>query len=143
MKLCNGVRIKSLPRIKNIKGDLLHILKSSDEEYHGFGEAYFTTINYNEIKGWKEHKKMVLNLVVPVGEVCFYFYDHETSETINYIISPTNYERITVDPHVVVAFKGLMPGVNLILNVASEKHDPSESINYDIKCFPLDRGIII
>ena len=137
MILCNGVSIKKLQRIKNIKGDLLHIIKSSDDEYSGFGEAYFTMIKHNEIKGWKEHKEMVLNLVVPVGEVRFHFYDHKTENSVNYKISPTNYERITVQPNIVVAFEGLMPGVNLVLNVANIKHDPTEAVNYDITSFPL------
>lgn len=139
MLLCNGVSVTKLPRVKNVKGDILHVLKSSDDEYKGFGEAYFTTINHNDIKGWKEHKEMVLNLVVPVGGVRFYFFDRETKNSVSYQISEVNYERITVAPNVIMAFEGLMPGVNLILNVASIKHDPAEAINHDIGCFPLTK----
>ena len=57
-----GVRLHPLKHIVVPKGDILHALKSIDEDYIGFGEAYFSQIKYGQIKGWKKHNRMMLNL---------------------------------------------------------------------------------
>ena len=56
-------------------GSVMHGIRHSDVGYEKFGEVYFSTVNKESIKAWKLHKKMTLNLLVPVGEVLFGFYD--------------------------------------------------------------------
>ena len=126
-----------LKRISNEKGDLLHAMKGSDLGYVGFGEAYFTSILTGEIKGWKKHSQMTLNLIVPVGSVTFYVYDEEINVTKKILINDKNYCRLTVPPNLWVAFEGKGDALNLILNVASIEHDPSEAINKPLDTFPL------
>ncbi len=127
----NRVILTPLKRIFNPKGDIYHVMKSSDIGYRGFGEAYFTTINKNEIKGWKKHNRMTLNLVVIVGRVKFVIYDEITRKFSTVILSPTNYQRLTVNPQLYLAFKGLKEN-NIILNIANLQHDPYEVENLDI-----------
>ena len=71
----DGVILTPLKKIIHPKGNILHGLKKNDHGYAGFGEAYFSTIRHNEIKGWNYHKEMTLNLIVPIGEVTFVIYD--------------------------------------------------------------------
>ena len=71
----DGVILTPLKKILHPKGDIFHGMKKDDNGYVGFGEAYFSTINNGEIKGWNKHKRMTLNLVVPMGEVTFVIYD--------------------------------------------------------------------
>ena len=40
--IINGVSVTPLKRIFTPKGDVLHALKSSDSDFCGFGEAYFS-----------------------------------------------------------------------------------------------------
>ena len=120
--------------IPHPKGDILHILKRSDAVFNDFGEAYFSSITHNEIKGWKRHTKMILNIVVPVGEIRFVFYDdregsQSSSQFYSIIIGPKNYQRITVPPLIWMAFQGIGNSSNLLLNIASIEHDPGESEN--------------
>ena len=35
---------EDLKIIKNVKGDILHVLKSNEKSFDGFGEAYFSSI---------------------------------------------------------------------------------------------------
>jgi dTDP-4-dehydrorhamnose 3,5-epimerase len=70
-----GVILTPLRKIYHPLGDILHGMKKNDKGFAGFGEAYFTTVHGNQIKGWNKHKKMTLNLVVPVGKVVFVLYD--------------------------------------------------------------------
>lgn len=75
-----GVGLISLKRIDYPLGDVFHGMKKNDDGFAGFGEAYFTTINVNQIKGWNKHKIMTLNLVVPVGKVIFVLFDERERE---------------------------------------------------------------
>ena len=82
-KIIEGVILTPLKQIVNPKGDLYHALKKSDNGYKSFGEAYFSTVIKDEIKGWKKHTVMVLNLIVPIGAVEFIIYDRTGSPYIN------------------------------------------------------------
>ena len=56
-------------------GNVMHAMKGSDPGFVKFGEAYFSKVNPFEIKAWKRHKEMTLNLVVPQGKIRFVFCD--------------------------------------------------------------------
>ena len=56
-------------------GNVLHGMKSIDNGFNGFGEIYFSWIKENNVKAWKKHNLMTLNLIVPLGKVEFLFYD--------------------------------------------------------------------
>ena len=128
----DGVILTPLKQIHNPKGDIFHAMKKSDTGFAGFGEAYFSTINQDDIKGWKIHTKMTLNLVVPIGEIEFVIYDEEIKEFFSVKLSQNNYQRLTVKPNFWMAFRGLGE-YNMLLNLASIEHDPNEAINIDLK----------
>lgn len=130
-----GITVKPLRIIEGADGNVMHALKGSESSFTKFGEAYFSTVNQNAIKGWKKHTQMLSNLIVPVGEVQFVFYDdRESSETCGcyYAInlSPAdNYQRLTIEPGLWMAFKGIGKELNMVMNLASIPHDPNEAIN--------------
>ena len=118
--------ITPLKQIYHPKGDIYHAMKKSDEGFYGFGEAYFSTITQGAIKGWKQHTQMVLNLIVPVGEIEFVVYDANTQEFFNIKLSQNNYQRLTIQPGLWMAFRGI--GIeNMLLNLASIEHNPKEA----------------
>ena len=132
-----GVVLTELKMINHPKGDIYHAMKKSDDGFEGFGEAYFSTIKENEIKGWKKHLKMTMNIIVPVGEVTFVLFDdRENSNSVNNFftvtLSPSNYYRLTVPPRIWHAFKGNDHDLNLILDVANMIHQPDEIIRANI-----------
>ena len=132
----DGVTLNKLSIIDNPKGNVLHGLKKSSIGFYGFGEVYFSRINYGEIKGWKKHNDMFLNLVVPVGEVKFVIYNgHDFFEKL---LSINNYYRLTISPKLWVGFQGLAKGQNLIMNVANIEHDPNESENCNLSEIPYE-----
>jgi dTDP-4-dehydrorhamnose 3,5-epimerase len=122
-----------LKRIPNEKGDILHAMKRSERGFRGFGEAYFTTVRHGVTKGWKRHRKMTLNLVVPVGAVRFVVHDDRTGEFHDFRLSEDNYGRLNVPPGLWVAFRGLDEGLNLILNIADLEHDPAEAESVELE----------
>jgi dTDP-4-dehydrorhamnose 3,5-epimerase len=136
--LIEGVVVSPLKIIMHPKGEVLQAIKSGSYGYDGFGEAYFSLIKKGEIKGWKKHLKMTLNLIVPEGEIQFVVYDdRENSPTKNEFfqtnLSKDNYCRLTISPGLWVGFQGLSNGTNLLLNVANIEHDPDESRNLSLE----------
>ena len=121
-----GIVIKPLKQITLEAGDVYHVLKSSEAEFNGFKEAYFSQIKKNKIKAWKRHLKMTMNLVIPIGKVQFNFYDENKNLLKNIIVGEDNYCRITVPPKVWFGFKGLSVHKSYILNISDEFHDPLE-----------------
>lgn len=128
----DGVTLTPLRQIFHPKGDIFHGLKKSEESFNGFGEAYFSTVNTNDIKGWKKHTAMTMNIVVPMGEIEFVVYNEVTKEFFSTVLSSiNNYQRLTVEPDLWMAFRGVGK-YNMLLNIASQEHDPAEAINIDI-----------
>lgn len=130
--MIEGVIFTPLSIIETGRGDVLHAMKITDSGFFGFGESYFSTINFDAIKGWKLHHEMVLNLVVPIGSIKFVVFDSREGSTTygkygTYIVSRENYGRLTVPPNLWLAFKGLDFKESLLLNIASIPHDPKES----------------
>ena len=72
--MINGVLITPLKIIETSGGNVLHSLKDTDSGFNGFGEAYFSEIEPKAIKAWKLHKKMTLNISVPIGKIKFVLY---------------------------------------------------------------------
>lgn len=130
-----GVYLTPIAIIPNAKGDILHALKKSEDSYEGFGEAYFSRINFNEIKGWKLHKEMTLNLIVPCGNVKFVISEEDIFFETQ--VGENNYQRLTIKPGVFFAFQGLSE-YNLVMNIASVEHNDSESITSPLEYLKYD-----
>jgi len=140
--MIKDVVLTPLRIIENPAGNILHALKQPEASFAGFGEAYFSTVEYDVVKGWKKHTKMVLNVVVPCGCILFVLYDaREGSETrgqfMEVALSKDNYQRLTVPPGLWMAFKGITKELNMLLNIASIPHDPQEA-----ESLPLQNNII-
>lgn len=108
-------------------GDVKHFIKANENSFCGFGEAYFSFIKNGKIKGWKMHTEMTMNLVVPVGEVGFVFYNEKSSSFQVFKIGENNYKRLTVPPNIWFGFKGIGLCSNLVVNLSNIIHNPSES----------------
>ena len=134
--------ISELLQIQQPTGSIMHALKSSSKGYNGFGEAYFSTVNFNKTKGWKLHQKMTLNIIVPYGDIRFVVHDGQSSNDkkpieplIDVVLGNANYSRLTVPPGYWMAFRGVAKNINILMNVADIEHDPDESINRDLNNF--------
>lgn len=122
------------------EGSVMHGLKRGEESFVDFGEAYFSKVKTNVIKGWKVHYEMTLNLVVPVGSIRFVIFDERGPESNHgfreWTIGEENYGRLTVPPGVWMAFQGVGEGLNLLLNVADLEHRPEEISRKELEEIP-------
>lgn len=128
--LLNSIIVTPLRRIPTTGGDVLKVFTKEDTGFVAFGEAYFSIINPGAVKGWKRHREMTLNLVVPSGKVRVVFFDKYEAEQPCFRIEEIGndrYVRITVPPGIWFGFQGIHTQPSLLLNVASILHDPNES----------------
>lgn len=131
--MINGVTLYPLKHIKVPKGDIYHALKSTDDGYAGFGEAYFSQIEHGQIKGWKRHNRITLNIVVPVGAVKFVVYDDRDNSATKgqfeeiILSSSDNYQRLTVAPGLWMAFAGIGDEISMLMDIIPEPHDDTEA----------------
>ena len=137
--MIDGLIITELKKINNEKGSVYHGMRNTDVGYNGFKEIYFSCINEGVIKAWKMHKKMTLNLIVPVGEIRFNSIEVENGKIIKnrseFTIGQSNYCRITVPPLIIFGFKGISSSVNMVLNIANYVHEDSECENISENSF--------
>ena len=132
-----GVILTPLKKFPGADGAVFHGMKASETSFTGFGEAYFSFVGYNVIKPWKRHKKMTLNLIVPIGKLRFVLCDDRHGKPkmrfMSVALAPENYLRLTVPPMVWVAFRGESKKTpNMLLNVSDLEHDPSEVDRLDL-----------
>ena len=127
-KILNKIKIQRLEIIKITAGNIMRILKKKNLTKGGFGEAYFSKIKFRSIKAWKYHKKMFLNLTVPVGKVKFVFYSEKDDRFRVIEIGEKKYSRITVPPKIWFGFKGIGKSESIILNITNIEHNPKEII---------------
>ena len=120
------IKVIPLKRINTSGGDVLHALKSSDEEFNNFGEIYFSWVEKNAVKAWKKHTRMSMNLVVPVGLVRFVFYNEVNQEFKIHEIGESNYMRLFVPPNTWFGFQGVYAERSLVTNISNILHDPEE-----------------
>ena len=126
-------------RIQLDDGDILHFIKSNDKNFCGFGETYFSSINYNSIKGWKKHNSMTMNLICLVGRVEFIFAlknDLKEWTFSKYILEPSNNGVLNVPPGYFFCFKGLGKDLNLISNFSNLHHDENEISRLPLNSIP-------
>ena len=104
--MIDGVIISPLKIIRVDEGDIYHGMKRVDKGYCGFGEAYFSSINYGETKGWKRHHEMTLNIIVPNGKIQFALFDDRNK---------VNFKRLGSQGYVAGGPSKWIDGANKIL----------------------------
>ena len=130
------IQITKLRKIPTLGGDVMHGLKNSESQFNDFGELYFSFVEKDAIKAWKYHKRMTLNLIVPIGEIKLVF--HSTNRKNFFrteIIGEKRYVRVTVPPRIWFGFKGISSSMSLMANIADIEHSPDEVKHKNLSSF--------
>jgi dTDP-4-dehydrorhamnose 3,5-epimerase len=139
----HGLLLTPLKQIGDERGSVFHYLKSSSPSFNGFGEAYYSKVYENVIKGWKCHSQIFQNFCVPYGRIKIVIYDNRPDSSTQGIIEEiildeaANYSLLSMPPDLWYAFKCESEGFSLLANIINLPHDPAESNN-----LPLDTKVI-
>ena len=74
-QLIDGVRTKTLSVHADERGRIVEMLRSDDEFFERFGQAYLTTAYPGVVKAWHYHKKQVDRFVCVHGMMKVVLYD--------------------------------------------------------------------
>ena len=125
-------------QIINVEGgNVFKIMKKSNHKEFSFKEAYFSSIDFNFVKGWKMQSKMQSNICVPIGRVKFTFVSKDYKEHKTLIIGEDNYGLISIPPKIWYSFTGLSKKTSLILNISDYEHDEKNIKKINLDEFPL------
>ena len=134
--MIDGVITTKLSIIKDERGKVMHMLRRDDKIFKNFGEIYFSTINYNKIKAWHLHKEATLNYACIKGKVKLVLYDDRKISSSKgkieeIILSPENYNLITIPNNIWNGFKGLDKEESIIANCLNLPHNENEMVRID------------
>lgn len=120
----------------------MHMLRSDDPYFQGFGEIYFSCVYPDVVKGWHIHQRMTLNYAVPYGRIKLVLYDDRKGsptrgELQEIFLGMDNYCLVTIPPLIWNAFKGIGSTMAIVANCATIPHDRNEIERLD----PFDSRI--
>ena len=120
-------------------GNVLHGYLKNNPDNIDIHEVYFSTIKKDQIRGWRMHKKMKVNLIVPIGKVKVRLVQENKNRSeyqlYEEILSQSPYFRLSISPGIWFAFEGLSRSESLIYNIADLPHDPMEVSRKDFSFF--------
>ena len=131
--MIEGVKVVPLKLIPDERGTVMHMLKSTDPHFVGYGEIYFTTVYPGVVKGWHKHGLMTLNYACVQGRIQLVLYDDREDspthgELMELLLGPDAYQLVQIPPNVWNGFKGLGTETSIVANCASHPHDLSHSV---------------
>ena len=126
MNRIKDIKKFNLLTFKNNKGNVLRAYRKNEKKIGKFGEVYLSWINKKSIKGWKMHKKMHMNLIVPIGLVKFVFFKNNKFKEI--IVGENKYYRIYVPNKIYFAFQNLSKKKSLVINYSNIIHQNTDEI---------------
>lgn len=134
--MIDGVIIKKLERIADDRGTILKMQESTDKEFKGFGEVYFSTIYPNVVKGWHLHKKAILNYAVIKGMIKLVLYDaRKDSKTVNELMEiymgVDNYCLVQIPAGVWNGFKAIGNEYAIVADLITVNHENDEMSRMD------------
>ncbi len=98
-----NVKVTPLKRIPTEGGEVLHMLKQTDEAFTSFGEIYFSIIQPDVIKGWHRRIKATRQYAVVEGTITLVLYDGNEFQELT--VGEENYCLVTIPPGVWSSFK--------------------------------------
>lgn len=133
--MIEGVRIRRLKPIPDERGYLMEIFRSDWEEFEKFGQVYVAAAYPGAVKAWHYHRLQTDHFICLQGMAKVVLYDgREDSSTYRQIeeffIGHLNPLLIKIPPLVMHGFKGLGPGMTLIVNVPTELYNYQEPDEY-------------
>lgn len=132
----DGVKVVAKRRIVDERGKIMHLMKSTDPEFIGFGEIYFSCGYPGVVKAWHIHKEMTLNNCCIIGMIKLVLYDaRDGSPTrgnlMECFIGEDNYCAVQIPPGVTNGYKAYGGEMAMLANCATMPHDPEELIYID------------
>ena len=141
--MIDGVKVKKLKPIADERGRLMEILRSDDELFEKFGQAYITVGYPGVVKGWHYHRKQTDHFCAIYGMLKVVLYDpREDSPTrgeVNEFFMGIHNPILLKIPRLVYhGFKAVGTTEGIVLNIPTETYNYEEPDEYRVHPFDND-----
>ena len=128
-KNIDGVVVRPLTKIPDERGTIMHGVRK-DNMLNEFGEVYFKKLYSGVVNGWHIHETLILNFICIFGMIKLVLYDMREHSPTNGLlqelfIGEDNYCMVHIPPGIANGSKGINIPYSIMVNVASEAHDPN------------------
>ena len=128
--MIGGVVVKPLRVIPDERGFLMEMLRSDDEVFERFGQAYVTACYQDVVKGWHYNRKQTDHFVCIRGMAKVVLYDQREGsptqgEVQEFFIGERNPLLVKIPILVMHGFKAIGNEMAMIINF------PTELFNYE------------
>jgi len=125
-----GVIVRPLRKIPDVRGTIMHGVRS-DTALSPFGEVYFKKLYHGIVNGWHVHETLILNYMCVLGMIRLVLVDvregSPSAGTVQEVcFGDDNYCLVHVPAGIANASQGLGTPFSMLVNVASEPHDPTQ-----------------
>lgn len=139
----DGVVVKPLRQIPDDRGCIIKMQESTDPEFAGFGEVYFSTVYPGVVKGWHLHETNVLNYCVVSGAIKLVLHDLRDGsptygQTDEIVLGDRNRVLVQIPAGVWNGFKGLGTAESIVCDLTTLPHADDVMHRHD----PHDRAFI-
>lgn len=126
--LIDEVVIRPLRRIPDERGTIMHGVRS-DNALSPIGEVYFKKLYFGVVNGWHIHETLELNYICIMGMIKLVLYDIRKGSKTQGVLQEIFYGEdsyclVHVPPGVANGSKGMGHPYSIMVNVASQPHDP-------------------
>lgn len=141
--MIDGVIVKPLRQIPDERGCIIKMMESTDPEFAGFGEVYFSTVYPGVVKGWHLHEKNVLAYNVVSGMIKLVLFDDRDGsptrgEVQELFIGDENRCLVRIPAGVWNGFKGIGTATAIVCDLTTLPHAEDVMRRHD----PHDRSLV-
>ena len=125
--MIQDVTIKPLKRMPDERGTVMKMQESTDPEFKGFGEVYFSTVYPGVVKGWHMHPETWLNYCVVHGMIKLVLFDDRPhsptrGEIQEIFMGDDHYCLVQIPPGVWNGFKGVGDLEAIVCDLTDKTH---------------------
>jgi dTDP-4-dehydrorhamnose 3,5-epimerase len=134
-RLIEGARLKPLRVMPDERGRLMEILRSDEDIFRKFGQAYLTTAYPGVVKAWHYHKVQIDHFCVVRGMMKIVLYDDRegspTRGVVNeFFLGDHNQQLLQIPNLVYHGFKCVSETEAMVLNLPTEVYDYANPDEY-------------
>jgi dTDP-4-dehydrorhamnose 3,5-epimerase len=128
--MIDGVKVKKLKVVADERGHVMEMLRTDDELFRKFGQAYITTAYPGVVKAWHSHRVQTDNLVCVSGMVKMALFDGRKGsathgEVNEFYLGDLAPQLVAVPPGVLHGFKTISETTATVINFATELYNPA------------------
>lgn len=123
--MIEGVKITPLKVVSDDRGEVKHMMKSTDPSFSKFGEIYFSVVLPGKIKAWHRNKKTTVNYAVIEGSIKLVLYDGNQVQEI--YTGEDNYCLVTIPPGIWRGFQAMGNKKAIVADLTDRPYDPDDA----------------